>query len=70
MDQLVYRLRKLGQNGNYYMVDVNERALQLAKDNADLNGLDNVRIIESDCLSAVMEQKFAADFDKSSDSCW
>ena len=42
-----------------FMVDVNSRALQLAKDNADLNSLDNVLIKESDCLSSVMEQKFA-----------
>ena len=42
-----------------FMVDVNSRALQLAKDNADLNSLDNVYIKESDCLSSVIEQKFA-----------
>lgn len=42
-----------------FMVDVNSRALQLAKDNADLNSLDNVLVKESDCLSSVMEQKFA-----------
>ena len=41
------------------MVDVNERALQLAKDNADLNSARNVHIYESDCLSSVIEQKFA-----------
>ena len=42
-----------------FMVDVNSRALQLAKDNADLNSLDNVLVKESDCLSSVMGQKFA-----------
>ena len=42
-----------------FMVDVNSRALQLAKDNANLNSLDNVLIKESDCLSSVIEQKFA-----------
>ena len=52
------------------MVDVNSRALQLAKDNADLNSLNNVIVKESDCLSSVMEQKFAVIHDKSSDSCW
>ena len=41
------------------MVDVNSRALQLSKENANLNSLDNVLIKESDCLSSVMEQKFA-----------
>ena len=39
MVQLVYRLLKLGQNGTVHMVDVNERALQLAKDNAELNDI-------------------------------
>jgi 16S rRNA (guanine1207-N2)-methyltransferase len=43
-----------------YMVDVNTRALQLAKENADLNSLRNVSIKESDCLSSVREQRFAA----------
>ena len=41
------------------MVDVNSRALQLAKENASLNALDNVLIKESDCLSSVIGQKFA-----------
>lgn len=43
-----------------HMVDVNERALRLAKENADLNGISNVLIYESDCLSNVENREFAA----------
>ncbi|WP_338471324.1 class I SAM-dependent methyltransferase [Niallia sp. XMNu-256] len=42
-----------------YMVDVNRRALQLAKDNSELNGIKNTSIKESDCLSAVKDESFA-----------
>ncbi|MCQ6276457.1 class I SAM-dependent methyltransferase [Bacillus sp. V3B] len=43
-----------------YMIDVNLRALQLTKDNSELNGITNLMIYESDRLSAVKEKKFAA----------
>lgn len=43
-----------------HMIDVNERALQLAKENAALNGIDNVKIYESDRLTNVTESNFAA----------
>lgn len=43
-----------------YMIDVNLRALQLTKDNSELNGITNLVICESDRLSAVKEKKFAA----------
>ena len=43
-----------------HMVDVNERAIQLAKDNAALNRIDNVKIYESDRLLSVKEKDFAA----------
>jgi 16S rRNA (guanine1207-N2)-methyltransferase len=42
-----------------YMVDVNLRALQLTKDNSELNGITNLVIQESDRLSAVKEKRFA-----------
>ena len=45
MDQLGYRLLKLIQNGIVHMMDVNERALQLAEENAELNGIQNVRYL-------------------------
>ncbi|SOC09227.1 16S rRNA m(2)G 1207 methyltransferase [Ureibacillus xyleni] len=36
-----------------YMMDINERAVSLAKKNAELNGVQNVRIFESDGLAEV-----------------
>jgi 16S rRNA (guanine1207-N2)-methyltransferase len=42
-----------------YMIDVNLRALQLTKDNSELNEIHNVMISESDRLNAVKEQRFA-----------
>ena len=42
------------------MVDVNTRAIQLAEKNAAANGIQNVRIYESDGLSAVDTANFAA----------
>lgn len=43
-----------------HMVDVNERALSLAKENAGLNHIENVHIYESDCLNNVDKNDFAA----------
>ncbi len=43
-----------------HMLDVNTRALQLAEKNASLNGVQNVRIFESDGLSNVGDVKVAA----------
>ena len=43
-----------------HMVDINERALALAKENASMNQISNVRIYESDRLSGVKENDFAA----------
>jgi len=43
-----------------HMVDVNERALSLAKENAELNGIKNVCIYESDQLEGVKDHSFAA----------
>jgi 16S rRNA (guanine1207-N2)-methyltransferase len=45
---------------NVHMVDVNERALSLAKENAELNGIMNVDIYESDTLENVSHKNFAA----------
>jgi 16S rRNA (guanine1207-N2)-methyltransferase len=42
-----------------HMVDVNERAIELAKENAKLNGTENVDIYESDRLLNVKEHNFA-----------
>ncbi len=43
-----------------HMVDVNERAIMLAKENASENKADNVRIYESDRLNGVEEDGFDA----------
>ena len=42
-----------------HMVDINERALELARENAELNDLNNVKIYESDRLENVGGAKFA-----------
>ncbi|MGG3561334.1 class I SAM-dependent methyltransferase [Neobacillus rhizosphaerae] len=43
-----------------HMVDVNERAIQLSKENAALNKIENVKVYESDRLLSVKETNFAA----------
>ncbi|MDN3019644.1 class I SAM-dependent methyltransferase [Paenibacillus sp. BSR1-1] len=53
-------LAKTYQDRLVHMVDVNERALELAKENASLNRIDNVNIYESDRLKNVKENSFAA----------
>src|SRR5699024_12410305 len=45
---------------NIHMVDINERALQLARENAKQNSIDNVHIKKSDGLQALEGEKFAA----------
>lgn len=42
------------------MVDVNERATQLAQDNAAKNNVKNADIVQSDQFSAIQHQSFAA----------
>jgi len=53
-------IAKEHQNRAIHMVDVNERALLLAKENAKINKIENVLIYESDRLSNVAESSFAA----------
>ena len=53
-------LAKYYQDRMIHMVDVNERAIELAKENAELNKIQNVRIYESDRLLNVKENTFAA----------
>ncbi|OIU72880.1 class I SAM-dependent methyltransferase [Rossellomorea aquimaris] len=43
-----------------HMVDVNERALSLAGENAKANGVENVRIYQSDRYKNVKDKGFAA----------
>ncbi len=42
-----------------HMIDVNDRALALARENAKLNHVGNVQVYESDCLQNVLEEGFA-----------
>ncbi|RAU94539.1 class I SAM-dependent methyltransferase [Paenibacillus sp. YN15] len=48
----------LAERGTVAMLDVNNRALELARENAALNGIGNVRILESDALAAVAGETF------------
>ncbi|MFU8692589.1 class I SAM-dependent methyltransferase [Rossellomorea sp. FS2] len=43
-----------------HMIDVNERALSLASENAAANGVGNVEIYQSDRFEQVEEKKFSA----------
>ncbi len=45
-------------NASIWMVDVNRRALHLAKMNAKENGVNNIEILESDCYQNVSSLKF------------
>ena len=42
--------------GHVTMIDVNERALNLASENAKLNHIENVTVIQSDVYSAIPEE--------------
>lgn len=48
----------LAAKGHVTMVDVNARAVQLARENARLNQIENVTILESDLFAAVQGQMF------------
>jgi 16S rRNA (guanine1207-N2)-methyltransferase len=53
-------LAKSYPDRHVHMIDVNERAIELAKENAVQNSVHNVDIYESDTLINVKEYKFAA----------
>jgi 16S rRNA (guanine1207-N2)-methyltransferase len=53
-------LAKEDQNRVVHMVDVNERAMALASENAQANQIHNVKVYESDCLNSVQKKDFAA----------
>lgn len=46
--------------GHVTMVDINERAVELSKENARRNGISNVTILQSDLLEQVKDLKFDA----------
>ncbi|WP_337103268.1 class I SAM-dependent methyltransferase [Paenibacillus sp. YIM B09110] len=49
---------KLAQQGHVTMIDINERAVELSRENARLNGITNVTVVQSDIYAAVKEQRF------------
>lgn len=49
---------RLAPRGHVTMVDVNERAVALARENAALNGIANVTVLQSDLYSAVEGSRF------------
>ncbi|MEK3883820.1 class I SAM-dependent methyltransferase [Paenibacillus sp. PL2-23] len=51
---------KLAAGGHVTMIDINERAVELAKENARLNGIANVTIRQSDLFEAVRGDCFDA----------
>ncbi|MEK4649785.1 class I SAM-dependent methyltransferase [Niallia sp. FSL W8-0954] len=53
-------IAKTSPNRMVHMVDVNLRAIELAEENARQNGVENIRIYESDRLLRVKGQKFAS----------
>ncbi|WP_110113965.1 class I SAM-dependent methyltransferase [Bacillus sp. CGMCC 1.16541] len=53
-------IAKSDQSRRVHMVDVNERALELAKLNATQNKVDNVEIYKSFCFDNVEEKQFAS----------
>lgn len=49
---------QLTPKGHVTMIDINSRAVELARENAQHNGIRNVTVMESDVLSAVQGRKF------------
>ncbi|GIP61213.1 class I SAM-dependent methyltransferase [Paenibacillus woosongensis] len=49
---------RLAGRGHVTMIDVNQRAVELAKENAANNKIANVTIVESDLFAALGEQQF------------
>jgi 16S rRNA (guanine1207-N2)-methyltransferase len=53
-------IAKTEKNHIVHMIDVNERALALAKENANFNNVKNVEVYYSEVFSKVKENRFAA----------
>ncbi|MFC5653014.1 class I SAM-dependent methyltransferase [Paenibacillus solisilvae] len=48
----------LASKGHVTMIDINERAIELALENAKLNGVSNVSVLQSDLFERVSDLKF------------
>lgn len=51
-------IAKLDEKAKVTMIDINERAVELAKENAKLNGISNITVMQSDVYEAVKGMKF------------
>lgn len=51
-------LSKLAKDGHVTMIDINERAVELSRENARLNNIANVTVLQSDVYSAVAGRSF------------
>lgn len=49
---------KIAVGGHVTMIDINERAVELAKENAKLNQVSNVTVVQSDLFEAVKNERF------------
>ncbi|GMK48574.1 MULTISPECIES: class I SAM-dependent methyltransferase [Paenibacillus] len=49
---------KLAPEGHVTMIDINERAVELSKENAKLNGISNVTVIQSDIYESVKDNRY------------
>lgn len=49
---------RLAMEGHVTMIDINSRAVELAKENAKLNGISNVTILQSDLFEGVQGKMF------------
>lgn len=49
---------RLAPNGYVTMIDINERAIELAKENAKLNGIHNITAIQSDVYESVQQNRY------------
>lgn len=49
---------KLAESGLVTMIDINERAVELSRENAKLNSITNVTVLQSDLYEAVKHMKF------------
>ncbi|MHA6481164.1 class I SAM-dependent methyltransferase [Paenibacillus sp. strain BS8-2] len=48
----------LASQGMVTMIDINGRAIELAKENAALNGISNVKIMQSDLYESVTDEEY------------
>ena len=59
MEQFGVTLAKYIKNSKIYAVDISEKAIEIAKKNATLNGvINNIEFIQSDLFTKIKNQKF------------